>query len=221
MKIVAKIVGRTALALVCVALLVAFGGGEARAESDAAAERYVEALVAQAVAILKDEEKEDAEKQQAFQMLLRENVDRRRLPAFLLGQYARLPDDAQKRAYLELLERFMARIYFVRLRDYADEPIRVTGSRVRKNGREVVVVGQIRLRGRDEPLSLDWWLLRQGEEAGDGFRVFDVRVGGIWLAQEQRSGFASVIRQNQQSFDAFLGHLREEVGEPAASEGGD
>lgn len=186
---------------------------------DAAAERYVAELVSRAVAILDDEETPEDERREAFGALLVENVDMRRLPAFLLGQYARLPDDAQKQEYLRLLQEFTTRIYFVRLQEYAGDSIEITGSRDKNDGREVVVTGTIRLRDRDKPLSLDWWLLRRPSADGgaDSFHVFDVRVAGIWLAQEQRSGFVSVIRNNQGSFDALLSHLRRQIDARAAA----
>ena len=193
---------------------LAFGLSTVQARADdKPAERFVMQLVSQAVEILADQEQPEDERREAFRALLLDNVDMRRLPAFLLGQYARLPDDSQKQEYLQLLQEFTTRIYFVRLQEYADDSIQVTGSRDKNKGREVVVTGSIRLRDRDKPLSLDWWLLRQpGEDgAADSFRVFDVRVAGIWLAQEQRSGFVSVIRNNQGSFDALLSHLRRQI----------
>lgn len=185
---------------------------------NAAAEEYVEGLVATAVQILSDSEISDERRQATFEDFLFENVDMRRLPAFLLGQYARLPTDEQKTDYLNLLQEFMTRIYLVRLQEFADDTIEVTGSRDRKEGREVVVTGTIQLPNRAQPLSLDWWLLRQEQDDGSSeFHVFDVRVAGIWLAQEQRSGFVSVIRNNQGSFDSLLDHLRKQIdSQPAA-----
>ena len=203
--------------LLCACALFALFAAPARA--DEAAEQYVMDLVARAVAILDDQEEDEETRREAFRTLLLANVDGRRLPAFLLGQYARQlkPDDEQKHAYLHLLQEFMTRIYFVRLQEYADDSIKVTGSRAR-NEREVVVFGTILPDGRKRPLSLNWWLLRQegGEGGGDGaesesFRIFDVQVAGIWLAQEVRAGFVSVIRNNQGSFDALLAHLRSRI----------
>lgn len=184
---------------------------QTRAENTVA-EGYVEGLIATAVEILSDTEISDGRRQAAFQDFLTDNVDMKRLPAFLLGQYARLPTNEQKVDYLNLLQEFMTRIYLVRLQQYADDTIKVTGSRDRKNGREVVVTGTIQLPNRAQPLSLDWWLLQQKQDDGTSkFHVFDVRVAGIWLAQEQRSGFVSVIRNNQGSFDALLRHLRKQI----------
>lgn len=190
---------------------------QTRAEN-AIAERYVEGLIATAVEILSDTGISDERRQTAFQDFLADNVDMRRLPAFLLGQYARTPTDEQKVDYLNLLQEFMTRIYLVRLQQYADDAITVTGSRDRKNGREVVVTGTIQLPNRAQPLSLDWWLLQEEQDDGTfDFHVFDVRVAGIWLAQEQRSGFVSVIRNNQGSFDALLQHLRKQIDSQASA----
>lgn len=191
---------------------------QTRAENTAA-EEYVEGLIATAVEILSDTDISDERRQTEFENFLTDNVDMRRLPAFLLGQYARLPTDEQKVDYLNLLQEFMTRIYLVRLQQYADDTIKVTGARDRKNGREVVVTGTIQLPNRAQPLSLDWWLLRQEQDDGTPkFHVFDVRVAGIWLAQEQRSGFVSVIRNNQGSFDALLRHLRKQIDSHASAQ---
>ena len=185
---------------------------------DAAAEKYVEGLIATAIQVLSDAETSDERKQAIFEDFLIENVDMKRLPAFLLGQYARLPTDEEKADYLNLLQEFMTRIYVVRLQEYTDDTIVITGSRSRKEGREVVVTGTIQLPDRAQPLSLDWWLLRREQDDGSSeFRVFDVRVAGIWLAQEQRSGFVSVIRNNQGSFDALLQHLRKQIDSQATA----
>lgn len=194
-------------------MVFAFGlaATHTRAE-DAAAEKYVEDLVATAVEILSDSDISDGHRQATFEDFLNENVDMKRLPAFLLGQYARLPNDEQKHDYLNLLREFMTRIYIVRLQQYTDDDISVVGSRSKNKGREVIVTGTIQLPKREQPLSLDWWLLRQEQDDGTSkFRIFDVRVAGIWLAQEQRSGFVSVIRNNQGSFDALLQHLRKQI----------
>ena len=183
-----------------------------------AAEKYVEGLIATAIQVLSDAETSDERKQAIFEDFLIENVDMKRLPAFLLGQYARLPTDEEKADYLNLLQEFMTRIYVVRLQEYTDDTIVITGSRSRKEGREVVVTGTIQLPDRAQPLSLDWWLLRREQDDGSSeFRVFDVRVAGIWLAQEQRSGFVSVIRNNQGSFDALLQHLRKQIDSQATA----
>ena len=76
-------------------------------------------------------------------------------------------------------------------------------------GREVIVSSQIRFTNGRQPVDVKWWLLRED----DGFKVFDVNVAGIWLAQEQRDQFTSILNSNNGDFAALLDHLKTKIGQ--------
>ncbi|MEC7155180.1 MAG: ABC transporter substrate-binding protein, partial [Pseudomonadota bacterium] len=59
-----------------------------------------------------------------------------------------------------------------------------------------------------QPIAVDWWLYR---EKDDSFSLFDVRVIGVWMAQEQRDSFASVLKNNRGDIYALLGHIRKQI----------
>ena len=61
--------------------------------------------------------------------------------------------------------------------------------------------------GRD-PIDIDWWL-RVEKDAS--LTLFDVRVLGVWMAQEQRDAFASVLKNNKGDINALLDHLRKQI----------
>jgi phospholipid transport system substrate-binding protein len=61
--------------------------------------------------------------------------------------------------------------------------------------------------GRD-PIDIDWWLRL---EKDGSFALFDVRVLGVWMAQEQRDSFASVLKNNKGNMNALLDHLRKQT----------
>jgi phospholipid transport system substrate-binding protein len=43
---------------------------------------------------------------------------------------------------------------------------------------------------------------------GDGFRIFDVNVDGIWLASTQKTNFVAVLKKNNGQMSALLDYLR-------------
>jgi hypothetical protein len=55
------------------------------------------------------------------------------------------------------------------------------------------VVVQSEVRGKGEPIKLDYRL----DKDGDGWKIIDVNVGGIWLVTSYRSQFAQEIKQRR------------------------
>lgn len=192
-----------AFAAVLALALMAFSPS---AKADEAAEAFVAELGGKAIEILGDEDMTSQETEASFRTLLLEAMDIRRVGLFALGQYARLPTKEEKETYFDLLGEFIVKVYLGRLTGYSDQEFIVTSSTEKgKKGREVIVDSRIEFADGREPLKVDWWLLRNKDGS---FKVFDVNVAGIWMAQEQRGAFSSHIRNNGGKFEALLVHLR-------------
>ncbi|MEQ8747790.1 ABC transporter substrate-binding protein [Pyruvatibacter sp.] len=180
------------------------------AQADDASKAYVKDLGEAAIAILSDKELDAAQTEDKFRTLLLSALDIRRVGLFALGQYARLPTPEQKETYFDLLGEFIVKVYLGRLTGYSDQQFLVLDSVEKGNkGREVIVDSKITFAEGNEPLRVEWWLIRDKDGS---FRVFDVNVAGIWMAQEQRGAFSSQIRNNGGSFEALLDHLRKQAG---------
>ena len=223
MTAMAKPAATAALAL-GIGLAGVLAGTPARAASDQQAIKFVEDLGAEAIDVISDKSAGKSAMEDNFQTLLRENADLKKIAAFSLGRYVRTPDQAQKAEYLDLFETFIVKVYVTRLSDYNDEKFDVTGAQEKgSKGREVIVSSQIKFTNGRPPVDVKWWVLREG----DGFKVFDVNVAGIWLAQEQRDQFTSILNSNNGDFSALLSHLKEKIGQAekgnvdAAMTGGD
>lgn len=183
------------------------------ANADEAAEAFVAELGGKAIEILGDEDMTPQETEANFRTLLLDAMDIRRVGLFALGQYARLPSKEQREDYFDLLGEFIVKVYLGRLTGYSDQEFIVTSSKEKgKKGREVIVDSRIEFADGREPLTVDWWLLRNKDGS---FKVFDVNVAGIWMAQEQRGAFSSHIRNNGGKFEALLTHLRAQAGAAA------
>ncbi|MGX1199109.1 MlaC/ttg2D family ABC transporter substrate-binding protein [Parvibaculum sp. MBR-TMA-1.3b-4.2] len=206
---VAKPAGTAALAL-GIALSGILATTPAHAASDQKAIKFVEDLGAEAIGVISDKSVGKQAMEDKFQTLLQKNADLRKIAAFSLGRYVRTPNDAQKTEYLKLFETFIVKVYVTRLSDYNDEKFDVTGAQEKgSKGREVIVSSQIRFTNGRQPVDVKWWLLRED----DGFKVFDVNVAGIWLAQEQRDQFTSILNSNNGNFPALLDHLKTKIGQ--------
>jgi len=178
------------------------------ARADNAAETFVNDVSERAIDIISDTASSLQQREEAFRDLLRETADLDRVAVFALGQYRTTPNEAQREEYRQLVENFIVKVYVTRLSDYNNEKLHVVSSQMRGDN-QAIVKSEIRFTGGRQPVNVDWWLIRDGD---DGYRIFDVNVVGIWLAQEQRSTFSSVIRNNNGNFDALLEHLRAQIG---------
>ena len=182
----------------------------AHAAADQQAVKFVEDLGAKAIDIISDKSDGKPAMEKKFDKLLQENADLKRIAGFALGRYIRTPNDKQKTEYLNLFETFIVKVYVTRLSDYNDEKFDVTGSQEKgSKGREVIVSSQIKFTNGRQPVEVKWWLLREG----DSFKVFDVNVAGIWLAQEQRDQFTSILNSSNGDFSALLSHLKTKIGQ--------
>ena len=177
------------------------------------AKAFVETVSEKAIAIISDKDADKAKQESDFRALLAEYADMDRIAAFALGQYLRTPTDAQREQYRELVETFIVKVYVTRLTDYNDEKLSILGARERGEN-QAIVQSEIRFTNGREPVSVDWWLIKKD----GGYKIFDVNVVGVWLAQEQRSAFTSVIRNNGGNFDALLAHLSTQIGKAEAGE---
>lgn len=186
----------------------------ARAADDEAAKQFVKEASDQALSIIGDKSIDQSTREAQFTALLRAKADMKRIAAFALGQFIRLPTPEQKTEYLGLVENFVVKVYLTRLADYTDQKLTIMGTEA-KGTKEVIVKSKIEFTNGREPVTVDWWLLKDG----DSYRIFDVNVVGIWLAQEQRSTFTSVINSHNGDFNALLDHLKAQIAKANAGGG--
>lgn len=195
------------------ALGMALFAAPASAATNDEAIAFVEDVSTQAIDIISDKNASKTERESEFRALLARTSDMDRIAAFALGQYLRTPTPEQKAEYRELVETFIVTVYVTRLSDYNNEKLSILGAKA-KGDTQAIVQSEIRFTNGREPVKVDWWLIKEDS----GFKIFDVNVVGVWLAQEQRSTFTSVIRNNGGDFNALLAHLRKQIGKAEAGE---
>lgn len=110
----------------------------------------------------------------------------------------------------EQRERLMAEFKTTLIRTYAgaltlvkDQSITVKGSRPMSNGRDVEVMTDVR--GKGDKVELNY---RMMPVDGGAWRIFDVNVGGVWMADTTfKSQWAPIVSKS--GLDGLIAHLSE------------
>lgn len=175
-------------------------------EADLAkAQAFVTSLTDDAIMILSTE-KSRAGREAAFAALLDERANMRRIARFTLGQFGREISKDDFAAFEKLLGEFIVKVYANRLGEYSDEKVMVGKAQAKK--KNVIVASRIDFANGRDPIDIEWWLRL---EKDGSMTLFDVRVLGVWMAQEQRDAFASVLKNNKGDINALLDHLRKQI----------
>lgn len=180
-------------------------------EADLAkAQAFVTALADDAIEILSTETTR-AGREEKFGQLLNERANMRRIARFTLGQFGRKISKDDLATFEQLLGKFIVKVYANRLGEYSDEKVMVGKAQAKK--KNVIVGSRIAFANGRDPIDIDWWLRL---EKDGSLTLFDVRVLGVWMAQEQRDAFASVLKNNKGDINALLDHLRKQIKADAA-----
>ena len=95
----------------------------------------------------------------------------------------------------------LVRVYSGALTQIKDQTVEVTKTLPVPGGTQVVVQSEVR--GKGEPIKLDYRLDKDGE----AWKIIDVNVGGIWLVTSYRSQFAQEITAG--GIDGLISKLAE------------
>ena len=141
------------------------------------------------------------------QILLKEifikNLDIRRISLFVLGPYRKGLDKESSGKYFQSIEDFISEVYAKRLLSYPSGNIQIIKNED-KGKRGNIVYSSIQFNDRPKPISIDWWVIKNKSGIN---KVFDMRISGIWMAQEQRSTFTSFLSKNDGDINKLIERL--------------
>jgi len=137
------------------------------------------------------------------------HVDFQRITASAVGRFWRQATPEQKQRLQDEFKTLLVRTYAGALTQVRDQTIALKPLRAAPEDTEVVVRTEIR--GRGDPIQLDYRL----EKTDGGWKIYDVNVLGIWLADQYRNSFAQEI--NAKGIDGLIKALSERNAKPAAS----
>jgi phospholipid transport system substrate-binding protein len=81
----------------------------------------------------------------------------------------------------------LIRVYAGALTQLKDQAVEITRTQAVSGSTQVIVQSEVR--GKGEPIKLDYRLDKRGEQ----WKIIDVNVGGLWLVQNYRTQFAQEL----------------------------
>jgi phospholipid transport system substrate-binding protein len=130
------------------------------------------------------------------------HVNFNRMPAIALGRPWRTATPEQQRRLLEEFKTLLVRTYSGALTQVKDQAVQVRPMRAGADDPEVVVRTEVR--GKGDPIQLDYRL----EKTDKGWKIYDVNVLGVWLADTSfKSQFAPIVTNS--GLDGLISNLAE------------
>jgi len=123
----------------------------------------------------------------------------------VLGKNWKKATEEQRKDYMELFPKYVAKLYAIQFSDYSGETFAVKGSRTTSDG-ATIVTAEID-QPKAEPIKLDFIV----QTVAQGLKVTDVKVEGVSLLVTKRSEFDSVVAQK--GIDGLIQAMRQKVGE--------
>ena len=118
------------------------------------------------------------------------HVNFQRMTASAVGRAWRSATPEQQQRLQAEFKTLLVRTYAGALSQVKDQTIRMKPQRAGADEAEVVVRTEIK--GKGEPIQLDYRL----EKAGADWKIYDVNVLGVWLVDQYRNSFATEINAN-------------------------
>jgi len=150
----------------------------------------------------------ETDKQRAAKLkpLLEQYFDMPAIAKYMLGSYWPKATPEEQTEFTAVVTDFLALAYGKRFASYTGHEMAVGRVRDEGDGRSVVF-STVKL-PNGEPARVDWTI----EAAGDSYKIADVKVEGLSLADTHRQEFASVINNNGGSVGKLIEILKKKVG---------
>ncbi|PND40047.1 hypothetical protein C1O66_01215 [Paucibacter aquatile] len=139
------------------------------------------------------------------------HVNFQRMTSSAVGRFWRQATPEQQQRLQDEFKTLLVRTYAGALTQVKDQTIALRPLRASPSDTEVVVKTEIR--GKGDPIQLDYRL----EKSGAVWKIYDVNVLGIWLADQYRNSFSQEIGAN--GIDGLIKALTERNQKAAAAGG--
>ncbi len=132
------------------------------------------------------------------------HVNFQRMTAFSVGPAWRQATPEQKKRLQDEFKTLLVRTYAGALAQVNDVSFSVKPMRYSPDDKEVIV--RTLVKGRGDPIQLDY-RLEKTPGVGDGWKIYNLNVLGVWLADTYRSQFAQEISTS--GIDGLISALAE------------
>jgi phospholipid transport system substrate-binding protein len=120
----------------------------------------------------------------------------------------------QQKVLASEFKTLLVRTYSTALVNYRDQVIDYKPLRAKPEDNEVTVKSDVKQSGSSQPVSIDYEM----EKTDNGWKIYDVKVGGVSLVTTYRDTFASEVREH--GIDGLIKSLAAKNREPLSSKAG-
>jgi phospholipid transport system substrate-binding protein len=178
----------------------------------------VKSITEEVVAILKkDKDIQSGDSKKAADLIETKIVphfDFIRMTRIAMGRNWRLASPEQQKELASEFKTLLVRTYSTALANYRDQQIDYKPLRAKPEDAEVTVKSDVKPTGSSQPISIDYEM----EKTSNGWKVYDVKVGGVSLVTTYRDTFASEVRER--GVDGLIKSLVAKNRQPERSKAG-
>jgi phospholipid transport system substrate-binding protein len=102
-------------------------------------------------------------------------------------------------------KQLLIRVYAGALTELKDQTVQITRTQPVQGSTQVIVQSEVR--GKGEPIKLDYRLDKRGAAGAEAWKIIDVNVAGLWLVQNYRTQFAQELSKG--GIDGLIAALAE------------
>ena len=189
-----------------VALVIAISPAHADDHLGASTD-FIREIADRAITTLTAEAITKESRRDKFRGLFREGFAINGIARFVLGRYWRGASEVDRTEYLALFEDVIVTTWADRFSEYSGQKFTVDNAVNAPSAHQaerVAIVRSTFFTDPTTPVRVDWRVASRG----DIYKITDVSVEGISMANTQRDEFASVIRKNSGKISALLEILR-------------
>ena len=178
----------------------------------------VKSITEEVVAILKkDKDIQAGDSKKAAELIETKIVphfDFIRMTRIAMGRNWRIASPEQQKELAGEFKTLLVRTYSTALSNYRDQQIDYKPLRAKPEDSEVTVRSDVKQSGSSQPVSIDYEM----EKTSNGWKVYDVKVGGVSLVTTYRDTFASEVRDR--GVDGLIKSLTAKNRQPERSKAG-
>ena len=179
--------------------------------ADEKPETFIASLANTAIRDLTDASVSRDVRIERLEQIMAEKFAAKSIATWILGRHWKPATEEQRDRYLSVYARLMTESYVDRFTRYNGENLEVLRASA-QGSKESIVKTIMQRPGGFDPIKIDWRVRNS-----DGkWKVLDILVEGVSMAQAQRSDFASSLRRLRGDMDAFLDELEQRANEVAS-----
>jgi phospholipid transport system substrate-binding protein len=137
-----------------------------------------------------------------------------RMARLAMGRNWRSATPEQQKELASEFKTLLVRTYSTALTNYREQQIDYKPLRAKADDNEVTVKSDVKPSGSSQPVTIDYEM----EKTDNGWKIYDVKVGGVSLVTTYRDTFASEVRDH--GIDGLIKSLAAKNREPQGSKAG-